>query len=287
MYKVERVYMEHQTRRSSMKWSFLIMIHQNWLPFCKVEFKSLPLIRYTRKSSHWLWISGTLKDTSHVSLLIITMGTVMLVQRLVMFLKSILIRLSIKESVQLKNCSVRVSTVSESFPMEILLLDLEKESLAESPFKPCNYQPKTKLWAPSLQSLLLEILLISFVEHHNQTFIGSTRQHWLHNWETHVTTKELMILLSLKIFLKFSPQLQSMKSESGMQKTDNNFLEFKFQDLNVTVYSLCMMENQSYQVGVMEKLELSYLNLENCFLSLMMLIITDVQQSQLLQMEPE
>ena len=57
--------------------------------------------------------------------------------------------------------------------------------------------------------------------------------------------------------------------------------------MNVTVYSLCTMESQSFQVGVMVKSELSYLNLVNCFTSSMMLTTTDAQQLQQLQMEPE
>ncbi len=168
----------------------------------------------------------------------------MLVQRLVMFLKSISKRPSTKESVQSKNCSVRVSTVSESYQMETLLLDLEKESSAEFPSKPCNFQPKMKSWAQLPQSHLLETSLISSAEHRNRTFIGSIPQHWLHNSETHAITKELTMSLFLKTSLTFLPQLLSTKSEFGMLKTDKNFSEFKSQDSNATACSLCTMANQ-------------------------------------------
>ena len=50
-----------------------------------------------------------------------------------------------------------------------------------------------------------------------------------------------------------------------MQKIDSNFWEFKFLGLNATAFSLCMMENPSFQAGAMEKLEHFYLNLVNFF----------------------
>jgi hypothetical protein len=63
-----------------------------------------------------------------------------------------------------------------------------------------------------------------------------------------------------------------------MLKTDNNFSEFKFQDLNVIASSLCTMENPLSLDGAMEKLEHFYLNQENYCMLLMTPIITDVLQ---------
>lgn len=70
---------------------------------------------------------------------------------------------------------------------------------------------------------------------------------------------------------------QSTKFVYGMLRIAKNFSEFKFRDLNVIVFSSCMMENQSFQVGVTVRLEHSYLNLENYCMSLTMHIITDAQ----------
>ena len=85
----------------------------------------------------------------------------------------------------------------------------------------------------------------------------------------------------------YSQLLPSTKFVSGMLRTVNNSSEFKSQGFNAIAFSLCMMENRSFQVGVMVKSELSYLNLVNCFTSSMMLTTTDAQQLQQLQMEPE
>lgn len=61
-----------------------------------------------------------------------------------------------------------------------------------------------------------------------------------------------------------------------MQITGNNYFVFKSQGLSAIVCSLCMMVNQLYLAGLMERLEPSCLNLVNYCMLLMMLIIMDV-----------
>ena len=85
-----------------------------------------------------------------------------------------------------------------------------------------------------------------------------------------------MMLLSLSTTLKYLPLLLPMKSEFGTPKIVKNFLEFRFQDLNVTQFPLLMMEKVLFQVGLMEKFVPFFLNLVNFSLSLMMLIIMAV-----------
>ncbi len=87
--------------------------------------------------------------------------------------------------------------------------------------------------------------------------------------------KELMISLFHLVFLKYLQLLQLTKSEFGMVIIGNSYWEFKYQACSATVYFSCMMESQLFLAGLMGKLELSYLNLANYCMWLMMLIITD------------
>lgn len=213
--------------------------------------------------------------------------TAMLVPRLVTCLKSTLRRPFTRELGQLRNCSVWESVRSEFCPMEIWLLAQERVKSEESLSRPCNSLSKMKLWALLLPSLLQVIIPISSVELPSLTFTGSTLPHWLHNWETPATTKESTMLYSHTASLTSLPQPQSTKSESGMQRTDKNFWESKFQGLSVTVFSSCTTESQSSQDGAMVKSEPFCLNLVNCFTSLMTPIIMDAQQLLQLQTVPE
>lgn len=95
-----------------------------------------------------------------------------------------------------------------------------------------------------------------------------------------------MLLFHITIAMSL-PQLLLTKSVSGTQRTDKNYSEFKCQVYNVSVYHSCKMANRSFQVGQMEKFVHFYLNLANCYMWLMMHIITDARLWLRLPMERE
>lgn len=179
-----------------------------------------------------------LKEPTHVLQLIKVINFVIVVLKQVMYLKSKLIELYIKDLHLLKPYSHKELIVLDYFLMVILLLEQEMDALLKFQFKQCKQLLKVIFLEELLLQHLQMIIHISLVELTNQTFIGWILKNFFLNYVILVIMKKLMMLLFHITTLMYLLLVQLMIFVFGMLRIDKNYFVFKFLIQNAIVQVL-------------------------------------------------